>query len=73
MELKVEIVVEVEVVVKVEVHKGEEKEKKRKREDKKSHQFPSRVIQRKIWGTKAAYPAPGFQASGPACLGSFFK
>ena len=44
--MAVEIGVE---VVEVEVHEGEEKERKRR---KKSHQYPSRVIQRKIWSTK---------------------
>lgn len=44
-EKKIEVEVEVEVEVELEVDEEEEKEKKRKREDKKSHQYPSRVIQ----------------------------
>ena len=49
-----------EVEMELEVDEEEEKEIKRKREDKKSHQYPSQVIQRKK-------PAPGFQPSGPTC------
>ena len=44
-EKKIEVEVEVEVEVELEVDEEEEKKKKRKIEDKKSHQYPSRVIQ----------------------------
>ena len=59
-EKKIEVELEVEVEVELEVDEEEEKKKKRKIEDKKSHQYPSRVIQLR-----------GSRPQGPACFFPF--